>query len=190
MLPSLLGKAFELTFLLSTATLAGDFSLGVLDLNNQALDPFAPPARTRVFLFVRSDCPITNRYAPELQRISAEFSRQGAVFFRVYADNSDTKAAIEEHGREYGFPGIALRDPEHRLAKRSHATVAPEAAVFDLRGKLAYYGRIDDRYVEVGKSRPQAQVHDLEAAIRSVLNGQQPVALHQPAVGCSLADVQ
>jgi len=149
MLPSLGRKAFLLALLASTATRATDLSLGVLDLNGNPMDPFAAAARVRVFLFVRSDCPITNRYAPELHRISSEFSREGVALFRVYADNSETKAAIEEHGREYGFPGTALRDPEHRLAKRSHATVAPEAAVFDLHGKLVYYGRIDDRYLDI-----------------------------------------
>src|SRR5436305_14342970 len=169
MLPSLERKAFQLALLASTATRATHLSLGVLDLNGNPIDPFAAAARVRVFLFVRSDCPITNRYAPELHRISSEFSREGLALSRVYADNSETKAAIEEHGREYGFPGTALRDPEHRLAKRSHATVAPEAAVFEVHGKLVYYVRIDDIYLAIGMSRLETQHQDLFNAPRTAM---------------------
>ena len=42
--------------------------------DGSAHHPFASAARARIFLFARTDCPITNRYAPELQRISKEFA--------------------------------------------------------------------------------------------------------------------
>jgi hypothetical protein len=158
---------------------------GNLDSN-----PFAGAAAVRVLVFVRADCPISNRYAPELQRLGKEFEPHGVQFWIVYADASETPAGIETHMTQYGFPGKPVRDPNHVLVKRAHAIVTPEAAVFDRRGELKYHGRIDDRYVDFGKSHPQAEVHDLESAITAVLAGKPVAARQTHAVGCSLADVE
>ena len=144
----------------------------------------------RVLLFVRTDCPITNRYAPELQRIGKEFEPRGVQFWLVYADSSETPAGIEAHIAQYGFPGKPVRDPDHVIVKRAHASVAPEAAVFDRMGRLEYHGRIDDRYVDIDKSRQQADVHDLEDAIAAVLAGKRVANPETRAIGCSLADVE
>ena len=162
----------------------------VSDLNGKPKDPFAQPAEVRVFLFVRSDCPITNRYAPELQRLAGEFAARKVAFWLVYPDSAETAQSIEKHVADYHFPGEPLRDPHHELVKLAHASVAPEAAVFDATGRLMYHGRIDDRWVDIGKARPAAQTHDLEDAITAVLTGARVSQPETRAVGCSLADVQ
>lgn len=160
-----------------------------VDLAGHTRDPFASTSRIHVFLFVRTDCPVTNRYAPELQRLAQEFSRAPVDFWLIYPDATETVRNIEQHISQYRFPGEPLRDPHHVLVKRALATVAPEAAVFDTAGRLRYHGRIDDRWVEIGKARPAARTHDLEDAIAALLAGK---AVPQPethAVGCSLADL-
>jgi len=172
------------------STLAFGALAPVTDLTGAVRDPFSTHSRARVFLFVRTDCPITNRYAPELQRLGQEFKSEGVDFWLVYPDRAETPASIRDHLSQYAFPGTPLRDPAHRLLNRAHATIAPEAAVFDSSGFLRYHGRIDDRYVEIGKARASAQTHDLERAIKAVLAGQSPAPAETQAVGCSLADVQ
>ncbi len=154
-----------------------------------SLDPFASSARVSVLLFVRTDCPITNRYGPELQRIATEFKAKGVVFWLVYPDLSEQDQDIHQHVSEYGFPGTPLHDPDHRLVRRARVVTAPEAAVFDGAGRLIYHGRIDDRYIDIGKARPSAQVHDLEDAIAAVLAGKPVRHPETRAVGCSLADL-
>ncbi len=153
-------------------------------------DPFAKPARARVLLFVRTDCPITNRYAPELARIGREFAGRNVEFWLVYPDPSETAAAIERHQAEYHLPGTPLRDPQHVLVKRAEATISPQAAVFDRAGKLVYSGRIDDRYVAFGKARAEARTHDLEAAISATLEGKPVAEARTHSVGCYLEDVK
>lgn len=162
----------------------------VTDLAGKAVDPFTSKAPVQVLLFVRIDCPITNRYAPELQRIAQEFNGHGVRFWLVYPDPAEAAAAISDHIAQYQFPGEPLRDPHHILVKRAHATIAPEAAVFDAAGQLIYHGRIDDRYVDIGRARPAAQRHDLEDAIAAVLAGKPVAQAETRAVGCSLADVE
>ena len=155
-----------------------------------AQDPFASSARARVLLFVRTDCPLTNRYAPELQRLSAEFATRGVDFWMVYPDPAESAGAIENHIAQYRFPGKPLRDPDHQLVARARATVAPEAAVFDADGRLKYVGRIDDRFVDFGKARPAPRTHDLEDAISAVLAGKPVAQSKTRAVGCFLADLK
>jgi hypothetical protein len=159
-------------------------------MDGSAHHPFASAARARIFLFARTDCPITNRYAPELQRISKEFAGRGVDFWLVYPDPAATPQGIRDHVAQYSFPGTVLRDPHHQLVKLARATIAPEAAIFDQAGHLVYHGRIDDRWLNPGRARPAAQTHDLEDAISAVLAGRPPARAETHAVGCWLADVQ
>ena len=178
----LLSAAF--TLLVAFPTLAHSAPLGNLQ------DPFQSAAKVRVLLFVRTDCPITNRYATELKRIAAEFQHQSVEFWLIYPDKSETPAAIEKHRSEYQLPGTPVRDPEQTLAKRAQATVSPQAAVFDHAGHLLYSGRIDDRYIDFGKSRPEPSTHDLELAIRAALAGKAVAQPRTKAIGCYLADLR
>lgn len=182
------GMRFLLLWAVATAGF-GAIS-GTLDLDGRAGDAFAPAAKVRVFVFVRTDCPVSNRYAPELRRLSDEFAARGVVFSMVYADPSETSGNIRHHMEEYSFPGAAIRDPAHELVRRAKATIAPEAAVFSGSGQLLYHGRIDNRYVEIGKAMANATRHDLEDAIAAALDGRPQPELSAPAVGCYLADVE
>lgn len=162
----------------------------VLDLAGHPVDPFSTPSRVQVLLFVRSDCPITKRYAPELQRIAGGFDRADVRFWLVFPDRAETPADIHSFLEQYQFPGTPILDAEHALVRRAHADTAPEAAVFDSRGNLKYRGRIDDLYVDIGKARQAAQVHDLANAITAVLSGRPIKEPETRAVGCSLADLE
>jgi hypothetical protein len=184
-----LAAAIAVVTLAASCGLAAQSDIAV-DLTGKSVDPFGSKARVNVLLFVRSDCPITNRYAPEVARLAEEFKRREVRFWLVYADATETPAAIQAQIEEYHFPGEPVRDVHHALVRRAHATVAPEAAVFDSGGKLMYHGRIDDRYVEIGMARPAAQTHDLEDAIAAVLEGKRIAQAETRAVGCSLADVE
>ena len=161
-----------------------------VDLSGAPRDPFSSSAKARVFLFLRTDCPIGNRYAPELQRLAKEFANQKVDFWLVYPDADETAVSIQNHIAQYHFPGEALHDAGFALTKRAHATVAPEAAVFDQSGKLLYHGRIDDRWIELGQGRPAAKTHDLEDAIAAVIAGKPVAQPETHAVGCYLTDLQ
>jgi len=154
-----------------------------------AENPFAEPAHVRVLIFARTDCPITNRYAPELARIAQEFSVRDVKFWIVYPDSSETPDKIAKHMADYHLPGHGIPDPHFELRKRAEAKVSPQAAVFDSNGMLTYSGRIDDRYVAFGKSRPAPDVHDLENAIQATLSGKPIAEPRTKAIGCYLDDL-
>jgi hypothetical protein len=178
---------------LAIVLLAGSAALPQVrlrDLDDRLIDPFAAPAtaKAHVFVFVSVECPISNRYAPEVRRLHERFSSQGVAFSIVYPNPVEPVVAIRRHLKDYSYPMRALRDPRHDLVKAAGATITPEAAVFDRQGGLVYRGRIDDRYVSLGLERPVATRKDLEEALTDLLAGKPPRQTTAPAVGCFIAD--
>jgi hypothetical protein len=174
------------TLLLGAMLFAGTGANLVFDLTGKARDPFASATRARVFIFVRTDCTISNRYAAELDRITKEFKKENIDFWLVYPDPETTAQQIRTHMVQYGFSLQPLRDPQHEMVKLAKAVTSPEAAVFDMDGKLIYRGRIDDLWVDPGKARPEARTHDLEDVIAAVIAGQKIAQPETRAVGCPL----
>jgi hypothetical protein len=184
-----MGSLRKVSVVLAAAA-GGVFAQSVNHLNGTPAHPFQTAAHARVFVFVRTDCPISNRYAPELQRIASEFKPSGVDFWLVYSDHAESAANVERQISDYKLPGDPLLDPKQELARRAEASVSPQAAVFDGAGRLTYTGRIDDRYVDFGKARVAAASHDLEDAIKSTLAGTPVPHSHTRAIGCYLADVK
>ena len=174
--------------LLLVATLAGcdagDLS-SVTDLEGRPVDPF-DGAPITVALFVDSDCPVSNRYAPELERLHVRYAPEGIRFWLVYPDPGIDAQTIRAHLREFGYTLPALMDPEHALVRRAKAMVTPEAGIFLADGSLVYHGRIDNRYVDLTQRRPEATEHDV-ADVLDALLAERPVnASWNPAAGRSL----
>jgi hypothetical protein len=164
----------------------------VVDLDGRRVDAFDsdPAARATVFLFTTTDCPIANRYAPEVRRLAEAFGSRGVRFRLVYANPREDAATIRAHIQRFGYPVPALRDPGHELVTHLGVTVSPEAAVVDRAGAIVYRGRIDDRYADVGVDRPAPARRDLEEALTAIADGKPVRTPFTRAVGCILADFQ
>ena len=165
--------------------------LQLLDLDGRQIEPLrAKDAKAIVFIFIRTDCPISNRYAPELRRLHEKFAKSGVRFWLVYPDPGETSVIIRNHMKEYEYRLSALRDPEHKLVKMTGAQVTPEAAVFAPGGRMVYRGRIDDRYVAFGKARPAPTTRDLEQVLEAMLKGKQITNKTTAAIGCFIPDLR
>jgi peroxiredoxin len=161
------------------------------DLDGRQIGPLrAKDAKAVVFIFIRTDCPISNRYAPELRRLYEKFATSGIKFWLVYPDPDESSQVIRNHIKEYEYRLSALRDTEHKLVKMTGAQVTPEAAVFSPTGRMVYRGRIDDRYVAFGKARPKPTTRDLEQVLEAVLEGKQVASKTTAAIGCFIPDLQ
>jgi thiol-disulfide isomerase/thioredoxin len=160
------------------------------DLDGKPFDPFrTAQGKVVVLIFVRTDCPVSNRYAPAIQQLSAKNAGK-AVFFLVYPSKKETADSIRKHDREFGYRLAALRDPQHVLVKESHAQITPEAAVFDANRRLVYHGRIDNLYEDFGHARKSATTHELGDAIDAAIAGKTLTANATPAVGCYISDLE
>jgi hypothetical protein len=159
-------------------------------------DPFLDrTAKAVVLLFTRSDCPISNRYAPEVRRIYDRYASRNLRFFLVYPDRDETLDSIARHRAEYSYPFGFIRDPRHELVDKAHVSVTPEAAVFVPRPaqqawQLVYHGRIDDRVADFGKSRPEPSRRDLQDVLDAVLEGKPVPRAETKAIGCFISDLR
>jgi thiol-disulfide isomerase/thioredoxin len=142
-----------------------------------------------VLLFVRTDCPISNRYAPELERIYEKYSAEGFDFRAVYPEPGLASQDMDRHRAEYGLKMPASLDPDRHYVNLAKASVTPEAAVF-VESKLVYRGRIDNWYVDIGKSLPKPTEHTLEDVLRLISEGKVPAFRETHPVGCVIEPPQ
>lgn len=156
-----------------------------VDGNEHALPD--PNSKATVVYFVTQDCPISNRFMPEIRRICGEYSSRDTRCLMAYVDATATADQIREHRQTYESTVPAVHDLNHALVALADASVTPEAALFDRAGNLAYRGRINNFYADLGTPRRQATKHDLRDALEDVLAGR---AVSQPrtqAVGCFIS---
>jgi hypothetical protein len=174
----------------STASVPSGPSVVLKDPDGRLVNPFlaAENSSAIVFLFASVDCPVSNRYAPEVQRLHAAFSPKNVAFWLVYPNPGDTPEAVRDHLKAFSYPVHALLDPRHDLVKVTKVSITPEAAVYTANRTLAYHGRIDDKFVSLGVERPSATRRDLFDALTAVVAGKAPVESSAPAVGCFIAD--
>jgi hypothetical protein len=145
------------------------------------------PVEPKVLVFTTTDCPISNRYAPEIQRLAVKFSEK-VKFVLVYPVSTDTPELIREHQKKYGYSLESIRDTKHLLVKQTGVTVTPEVAVM-IGDSMVYRGRIVDRYIELGKDRPQPTQRDLESTLDALIAGKRVAQRETRAVGCILSDL-
>ncbi|MCX6596884.1 MAG: hypothetical protein NTV70_11020 [Acidobacteria bacterium] len=110
-----------------------------------------------VYVWLSPECPVSNRYAPELDRI------------------------------EHDYPAVKLiRTDSPILARKYGITMTPEVAVVDAQGRLFYRGRIDDQYVDYGKTRLAPTRRDLRIALDELAAGKRASLPRTKAFGCAL----
>ena len=185
----LLGAAM----LLATAThpAAQSTDLMLTDLSGQAV-PLVSSSQSRasVFVFIRTDCPISDRYLPEIARQQQRAVAAGIEFALVFVDAAESSEAIATHLRTFDYTGRVIRDDRHTLVRLAGARTTPEAAAFVHEHgvpRLVYRGRIDNRYVDFGRMRPAATDHDLADVNEGLAAGRRLTFRTTEAIGFVIA---
>src|SRR6202166_5253283 len=188
---------FFLACAIVAAMLACHFSFYPLLARQTVIDIHGSPdevlaqgrGKVLVLIFVRTDCPIANRYAPLLQEMNKKYEQQ-ALFRLVFPDRNESTDKIRHYLQEYSYQSSAIRDLDHALVKKAMAKATPEAAVFDAKGELVYHGRIDYLYEHIGEYRRAATSHELADAIEAASKGLHPPVSTTEAVGCFILDLE
>jgi len=160
-------------------------SLAISDINGIARFPLKPEGKASVLFFITSDCPISNAYAPEIQRICSEYGSKQVSCDLIYVDPDLTVADVKKHVKDFGYSNLpAILDSSQKLVKAAGATITPEAAVVGPSGQVLYRGRIDNVYAALGKRRPEATERDLRKALDEILSDKAVSTPQTQAVGC------
>lgn len=145
-------------------------------------------ARAIVLFYVTTDCPLSNGYAPEMNRIEQTYSSRGVRFYAVQGDTTIADDEVRHHAREFAYRFPVLLDPQLTLAHFTGATVTPEAVVLSADAAVLYLGRIDNRVEDYGKVRVQPTEFDLRDALDAILAGRPVPHPHTRALGCAITN--
>jgi thiol-disulfide isomerase/thioredoxin len=173
------------SFIIFWSGVAVAAAVQIRGIDGQLLDLFRPAGKANVLFFVASDCPVSNSYAPEIQRLCRDYGSKGVGCSLMYEDVDVNTTAVRKHLDDYRYRGIpAAIDSERKIATQAKATVTPEAVVVDGKGEIRYRGRIDNFYAALGQPRQQVTVHDLADALDAVLAGKAVPNPETHPLGC------
>src|SRR5438552_13725603 len=141
-------------------------------------------SRAAVLFFTTTDCPVSNSYVPEMNRIRADYAGRNIAFYAVQTDTTIPETEVRKHAAEFGFTFPVLLDPKQSLVRLAGATATPEAAVLSREGKVLYLGRIDNRVADFDKRRPAPTESDLRDALDAVLAGKPVTHPTTNVIGC------
>jgi thiol-disulfide isomerase/thioredoxin len=142
--------------------------------------------KATVFIFVAIDCPNSNTYAPILARLYREYSPRDVAFYNVYSDPSESADAVRKHDSDFLVPFPALLDTHQTLARQTGARSTPEAVILGPDGQQLYRGRVDDRFVDFGKTRFHPTQDDLGEALDAILQGKPVPHPVTKVLGCAI----
>jgi hypothetical protein len=172
---------------------AGDVRLH--DLSGHDLRPFATGTRASVVFYIATDCPVSNAYAPEIQRVCREYGPRGVGCSLLYEDVETTRAPqtldaqVRAHLEDFKYESIpAAIDRDRLAATRAKASITPTAVIVDRSGDIRYRGRVDNLYAALGKTRQHVTSHDLRDALDAVLAGRPVPHPETEAIGCFIVD--
>jgi thiol-disulfide isomerase/thioredoxin len=141
-------------------------------------------ARAVVLFFITPDCPISQSYVPEMNRIAQAYAARGVRVYAVQSDVAVPDADVRQHVREFGYSFPVLLDPAQTLVRHTGATITPETAVMTAAGALLYRGRIDNRIVSLSTRRIAATSFELRNALDAAIAGTPVAVPRTTAFGC------
>src|SRR5437899_612752 len=79
-----------------------------------------------VLVFLGTECPVSNGYAPEYRRLVETYAGQGVLFYGLHPDPDVTAEVAARHAAEFRLPFAVLLDPTQRVARQAGVKVVPE----------------------------------------------------------------
>ena len=136
-----------------------------------------------VLFFTGTECPISNLYLVELEKIQKDYSQRGLQVVGINSNTGTTAAELTEHRREYKLTIPILADSAQRVADRLGAQRTAEVFLLDRQRVVCYHGRVDDRFGYTFKNATPRR-RDLRQALDQLLDGGQITVSETAPLGC------
>lgn len=151
---------------------------------NIATNPISEKEFT-VYFFLLDECKICNEYGPELNDYFNQYNSDKIQFVGVFPNFSSKKENIKRFKEKYDIKFELKTDYFKKLSQKFDAKVLPEVFIYDhAKDEIVYRGRIDDRYVSIGKRKRVIKQYDLKDALDNISLGKDIKSSRTQAVGC------
>ena len=165
----------------------GNFTLKDADGKNVSLYSFRGKLGV-VLVFMGTDCPVGNLYAPRLAELNQKYKDKKVVFLGINSNAQETAAQVAAHAKEHGIAFPVLKDEGNVVADMALVERTCEAIVLDGLAVVRYRGAIDDQYA-VGK-RKDAPTHNyLTDALDAMISGGRVEPKATEVAGCLIEKV-
>ncbi len=138
----------------------------------------------RVFVFLSTECPVSNSYLLPLNRLQQKFSGAKVRMFGVVTDATVKRSEAARHFEDFKLSIPVLFDPAGHVAQVLKPTHVPEAFVLNASNEVVYRGAIDDTWGSVGRRRSRPSKHYLADAIDAARNGRSTLVTKTKPIGC------
>jgi peroxiredoxin len=162
---------------------APDFTLA--DLSGKTVTLSALRGKKAIVLvFAGIECPRSTAAEARLSDLAKKYEPQGAVFYVINSNWSETVEAISERVKKVAFPLPVLKDERNRVADLLKVDTQPTAVVLDGELTIRYRGLIDDH-----KTEELVKHAYLRDAVEAVLAGRAPEIPETKSIGCAIQKV-
>jgi peroxiredoxin/mono/diheme cytochrome c family protein len=144
--------------------------------------------RPLVVVFLGTECPLVQLYAPRLKEFAEEWGKRQVQFVGIFSNQQDSLAEMAHFARQHKIEFPLLRDSGNRVADRWGAQRTPELFLLNGQREIVYHGRIDDQYT-YGIQRPAVTRAYLREALEAVLANQPVNVATTEVVGCRIGRV-
>ena len=121
-----------------------------------------------VLVFMGTDCPVGNLYAPRLNELNNEFAKNGVVFLGINSNEHETEQDVAKYVGDWRIEFPVLKDPQNLVADAALVERTSEVLVLDGTARVRFRGAIDDQYVE-GKAKDAPDHYYLRDALAAIL---------------------
>lgn len=137
-----------------------------------------------LYFFLLDDCPICLNYTVLINDLHSEYGSR--ISFQGYFPNFSSKQKkIDKFKEIYQIEFPLQTDYYKKQAKRWNAQVTPEVILYNHTEKaIIYQGRIDNKFVRLGKRRNIVTEHELVNAIKQTIASKEVLIPFAEPIGC------
>ena len=137
-----------------------------------------------LYFFLLDDCVICQEYTPTINSLHDEYGDQ-VSFVGYFPNFSSKKEKIEVYKEKYKIAFPLYTDYFKMQAAKYEAEITPEVVLYNhTKEEIVYQGRIDNKFVKLGRRRNVVTSHELSDALQAATNNKQVVIAKTQAIGC------
>lgn len=137
-----------------------------------------------VVVFLSPECPISQQYTLDLNRMGERFREDHMTFYGVIPGRLYSGMNIDSFQNTYKISFPLLIDADYKLTRLLQASITPEAFLLNDKSDIVYSGAIDDAWLSLGKKRSNKTRTYLTDAIDAMIGKRGIQIKKTKAVGC------